>query len=74
MDAARLLPGEAPIKHLLSTLEMAAASERFMDKGLDSLEPVDEGGSLKVSLSGLKSYLSSLGKLQPSAKESLGEV
>ncbi len=65
LAAARMLPGDVPIKHLLTTIEMAAAAERFssMDT-LASMEPLEIGKPLRVSLSGLKSYLRTVNTLQ----------
>lgn len=65
LDAARMLPGDIPIKHLLSTIEMAAAAESFssMDR-LASMQPREVGKPLQVSVSGLKSYLRTVGTLQ----------
>mmetsp|Transcript_14668 Transcript_14668/g.34909 ORF Transcript_14668/g.34909 Transcript_14668/m.34909 type:complete len:340 (+) Transcript_14668:263-1282(+) len=66
LDAARLLPGEVPIKHLLCTLEMAAAAEKFssgfQEQTLENGSPDSKG--IRVSVHGLKSYLQSLHSLK----------
>mmetsp|Transcript_17117 Transcript_17117/g.47770 ORF Transcript_17117/g.47770 Transcript_17117/m.47770 type:complete len:595 (+) Transcript_17117:154-1938(+) len=73
MEAAALLPEEVPIKHLLTTLEMASAAERLSVLGSSNSAVAaakDEEGegeaaaSMRVSVSGLKAYLRSLGALQ----------